>query len=126
MDLFAFARSYEYWILFHLEKKFIVNKYDSKLIAQETCNLLNKIKTDEDLIKTLTKLKSDKYYLIKYSQNYKVIDAILPYIYEFKINGKKIGYKHYNELPYYVINNNQKIFYKDFKSAWNKIYENSR
>jgi|GEM_PF-6023254 hypothetical protein len=124
MVLFTFAKSYEYWIVFHTINKFIVSKYDSKIIAQETCNILNNINLEKDLVKTLIKLKSDKYYLIKYSQNYIVIDAILPYILEFKINNKKIGYKHYNDLPYYVIYKNQKKYYKNFKLAWNSIYEN--
>jgi len=126
MDLFAFAKSYEYWIVYHVKGKFIAGKYDSKIMAEETSNLLNKIQTDKDLIKVLTYLKSDKYHLIKHSQNYKLIDAILPYIFEFKINGKKIGYKHYNELPYYVISKKEKKYFKDFKQAWNNIYENTR
>lgn len=123
MVLFSVAKSFEYWIVFHLKNKFIAGKYDSKIIAQETCNLLNNIKSDNDLVKALIKLKTDKFYLLKYSQNYILIDAILPYVLEFKINNKKIGYKHYNDLPYYVINNNHKKYYKNFKLAWNSLYE---
>jgi|688.fasta_scaffold1116480_2 hypothetical protein len=122
--LFNVFKSYDNWIIKHYANNFIAGKYDSKLYAIETCEQLNKIKNEQKLVKTLTNLKDDKFFLLRKTKNPIVISEILKKKFEHKLNNKKIGYKPHTDKEYYVIINKRKKLFKNFNECWKYINEN--